>query len=96
MRLRYTPRALAELEAILKSIATVSPQGALAVRRRIKTIADILRERPHAGQRVGKTGMRRVVANPYPYLVFYRATDDEIIVVGVRHGARNPSSIPSQ
>jgi toxin ParE1/3/4 len=29
---------------------------------------------------------------PYPYLIFYEATDAEIIVHVVRHGARDPSA----
>jgi len=28
---------------------------------------------------------------PYPYLIFYEATDAEIIIHAVRHGAREPS-----
>jgi len=32
-----------------------------------------------------------MVAYPYPYLIFYRATETEIIIHGVRHSARRPS-----
>jgi toxin ParE1/3/4 len=38
--------------------------------------------------------LRRVVAHPYPYLIFYTASDDEVVVHGVRHAARRPSSMP--
>jgi hypothetical protein len=31
---------------------------------------------------------------PYPYVVFYEVKDDEVVVVGVRHGARDPGSMP--
>jgi hypothetical protein len=31
---------------------------------------------------------------PYPYLIFYHATEDEIIIQGVRHAAPKPSSMP--
>jgi plasmid stabilization system protein ParE len=34
------------------------------------------------------------VVVPYPYLVFYEVTDEEIIVHAVRHGARDPGSMP--
>ena len=30
----------------------------------------------------------------YPYLVFYGATDDEVIIYAVRHGARDLSDNP--
>jgi plasmid stabilization system protein ParE len=36
----------------------------------------------------------RIIASPYPYLIFYQATEDEIVIHGVRHGARRPSSMP--
>jgi toxin ParE1/3/4 len=35
-----------------------------------------------------------MIASPYPYLIFYQATDDEIVIHGVRHSARHPSSMP--
>jgi plasmid stabilization system protein ParE len=31
---------------------------------------------------------------PYPYLVFYQAREDEIIIHAVRHAARDPASMP--
>jgi toxin ParE1/3/4 len=31
---------------------------------------------------------------PYPYLIFYEATDGEIIIHAVRHAVRDPSSMP--
>jgi hypothetical protein len=33
---------------------------------------------------------------PYPYLVFYEVKDDEVVIVGVRHGARDPGSMPGE
>jgi hypothetical protein len=30
--------------------------------------------------------------SPHPYLIFYEATEDEIVIHGVRHGARRPST----
>jgi toxin ParE1/3/4 len=35
-----------------------------------------------------------MIVSPYPYLIFYQATEDEIVVHGVRHSARRPSSMP--
>jgi plasmid stabilization system protein ParE len=35
--------------------------------------------------------IRRIATTPYPYLIFYEATDAEIIIHAVRHGARDPS-----
>ena len=49
---------------------------------------------PRAGTRTDDPTIRRVVASPYPYLIFYEATEDEVIIHAVRHGARDPSDTP--
>jgi toxin ParE1/3/4 len=94
LRLRYTPRALAELDEVLTYIAERSPQGARNVRIRIDAIVTMLLQHPGAGQLTSKARLRRIGASPYPYLIFYQATEDEIVIHGVRHSARRPSSMP--
>jgi len=94
VKLRYTLRAAAELDEILTGIAEQSPQGARRVQTRIQVIINLLLQHPLAGQLTSKGRLRRMVVSPYPYLIFYRATEDEIVIHGVRHGARNPSSMP--
>lgn len=94
MRLRYTLQAAAELDEVLSYIATRSPQGARRVQSRIQVIIDLLLRHPHAGQLTNKGRLRRMVASPYPYLIFYQAMEDEIVIHGVRHSARRPSSMP--
>ncbi len=94
MRLRYTRRALADLEQLLADIALESPLGAKRVQARLQAIIDLLPTYPSIGQVTSRTGMRRLVASPYPYLVFYRADGDEVVIHAVRHGARDPRSFP--
>jgi toxin ParE1/3/4 len=94
VKLRYTLRGAAELDKVLAYIEERSPQGALHVQTRIQTIINLLLQHPHAGQLTSKGRLRRMVASPYPYLIFYRATEDEIVIHGVRHSARRPSSTP--
>ena len=94
MRLRYTREALADLDGVLDHIVELSPQGARRVQKRIQTIIDLLLRHPQIGQMTSRRGMRRMIASPYPYLIFYRATEDEIVIHGVRHSARRPSSMP--
>jgi toxin ParE1/3/4 len=52
---------------------------------------DLLLRHPLAGAVTDEPTIRRIATTPYPYLVFYEATDAEIIVHAVRHGAREPS-----
>jgi toxin ParE1/3/4 len=91
VRLRYTPRALVELDEVLAYIAARSPGGARRVQGRIQTAVSLLLRYPHSGQRTSLRSMRRIAATPYPYWVYYELTDDEVIILGVRHTARDPA-----
>jgi plasmid stabilization system protein ParE len=46
------------------------------------------------GPRTSKDRSRRLTVHPYPYSIFYQIRDDEIIIQGVRHSARDPASMP--
>jgi toxin ParE1/3/4 len=91
MRLRYTLPALADLVSILDYVADRSPQGAARIHTRIRAVADLLLRYPQAGAVTDDPTIRRMTTTPYPYLIFYEATDAEIIIHAVRHGARDPS-----
>ena len=93
-RLRYTLPALADLESILDTIAARSPQGARRVQARIQGVIDLLAQHPFIGTRTNDPAIRRMTTSPYPYLIFYGATDTELIVHAVRHAARDPAGMP--
>jgi toxin ParE1/3/4 len=92
--LRYSRPALADLSAILDYIAAHSPQGARRVQTRIQAVTDLLLLYPHIGRRTNDPSIRRMTTTPYPYVVFYEATESEIIIHAVRHAARDPSRMP--
>ena len=94
MKVRYTLPALADLASILDYIAAHSPQGSKRVQARIQAIVNLLSVHPHIGVRTADPVIRRLNTAPYPYLIFYEATDTEIIIHAVRHGARDPSGMP--
>jgi plasmid stabilization system protein ParE len=93
VKLRYTLPALADLSAILDYIAAHSPQGARRVLARIQALTDLLLH-PHIGRRTNHPAIRRMTTTPHPYLIFYEATETEIIIHAVRRAARNPSGMP--
>ncbi len=96
MTIRFTPEAAVELEDVLSYLTAHSPEGACNVGTRIQQVLSNLSEYPLTGMRTSLQPMRRVAVTPYPYLIFYLPGDDEIIVVGIRHAARDPSSMPDQ
>ncbi len=71
-----------------------SPQGGRSVQRRIKVIIDLLMTHPAIGTRTDDPTIRRMTASPYPYLIFYEATEAELIIHAVRHAARDPARMP--
>jgi plasmid stabilization system protein ParE len=94
VKVHYTLPALADLGSILDHIADHSPQGARRVQARIQTVIDLLSLHPRIGARTDDPTIRRLPTLPYPYLVFYEATEAEIIIHAVRHAARDPSEMP--
>ena len=94
MRLRYTKLALADIKELATYLEPRSPQGSRKVRQRIKTLIEQLPDNPLIGKPTEDPVIRRLIANPYPYLIFYEVTQAEIIIHAVRHGARDPSSMP--
>jgi len=89
--LRFTVSALIELHEVLAFIQHHSPTGANRVQSRIKAVTELLRLHPLAGQKTNRIPIRRIVATPYPYVVFYQHDDDGITIIGVRHAARRPA-----
>ena len=96
MKLRYSLRALRQIDDALGYLAQRSPSGAAKIAARITAILTLLQTQPHAGGRTRLPGVRRIVLAPYPYLIDYYVSEDEIVVLRFRHAARNPSSIPGR
>jgi len=70
---RYARRALAELDEVLSFVERQSPQGERSVKSRIEEVIALLSQYPHAGPLTNKGRLRRIVAYPYPYLIYYQA-----------------------
>lgn len=88
MKVRYPRRAFRQMNAILDYIEERSPRGAENVKSRLQTAIDRLADHPHSGQVTNAAGLRRIVVNPYPYVIFYQPTATEVVIHSVRHAAR--------
>ena len=91
MSLRYTPKALTELGEILAYIAERSPRGARKVQARILAMTVLLAGHPLSGQLTSVRGLRRIGTPPYPYVIFYEVSAEDVVIISVRHAARKPA-----
>ena len=94
MKLRYTKPALADLELILDYVSEKSPQGGEKIKARIKAVTELLGHFPKSGTLTSDGLLRRKIVLPYPYVIFYETVGDEVVIHAVRHGARDPGSMP--
>jgi len=94
VRIRYTLPALADLESIFDYVAAHSPQGARRIQSRIKSAIALLPLHPHMGAPTEDPTIRRLVASPYPYVIFYEPVEAEIVIHAIRHAARDPKGMP--
>ncbi|MBX3502187.1 MAG: type II toxin-antitoxin system RelE/ParE family toxin [Alphaproteobacteria bacterium] len=88
MIVRFTPAARDELRDILTYIEERNPVGARKVASRVRRALDLVVEFPQHGAPTDVPGIRRVLALPYPYVIFYEVLTNEIVVHRVRHVRR--------
>ena len=89
-RVVWSPRALADVEAISAFIATDSPAYARNVVRRIVTLAKTLSDFPRSGRKVpeyAEESIRELFA--YSYRVIYEVGTTEVTIAAVIHGKRD-------
>lgn len=91
MRVRYSRRALAQIEEIFAYIAKDNPRAAAAVIRRIETIALLIGQYPAMGRPTALADVRAMSVRPHPYVVFYKifAGQDEVRILRVRHTSQH-------
>jgi toxin ParE1/3/4 len=94
MRIRYTPRARGDLEAIFSYLDQRSPQGALSVKqtieRRIRQLGDL----PLIAPVTEEPEVRELTVLRYPYQVYYCIEGDEVRILHIRHASRQRPDIP--
>jgi toxin ParE1/3/4 len=90
MRLRFTLEALTHIDGIHFYIEGKSPIAAKRILARLFSETDRLEQFPAAGHPVIVPGTREWNVPGLPYIVVYKIDDgrDQLIVLGVFHGAR--------
>lgn len=90
MRVRYTPRARDDLQAIIEYLSNQSLQGARNVKRSLDATIKLIGNFPDSGRLAGEDGVRVLPLGRYPYLVYWIVEAGEAWIVHIRDGRRKP------
>lgn len=93
MRVRYLPRAFADLEAIHSYIAKHSPETAVHVTAAITKSISSLADFPEIGQAVDEENVRVLRSAHHTYNIFYSVKGEEVLILHIRHPARRPPGV---
>jgi toxin ParE1/3/4 len=88
VRVRYVPRARAQLRRIGRYIAQDSPTAAQQVVARITEAVDGLATFPTMGRPGRVIGTRELIVPGTPYVVAYRVRESAVEVLAVIHSAQ--------
>ena len=93
-KIRYRPRAVAQLDAIAGNLEEENPAAAKRVVQRIKRSIERLARLPYSSRRTEIEGIRVLAVVRYPYLVFYSVDEGarEVHILRIRHSSQNPES----
>jgi addiction module RelE/StbE family toxin len=86
----WTEEAISHLEAIVAYISAFNPQAAARLGERLIEVADSLAEYSERGRDAGDG--RREMTTVWPYILRYRVEGDAVIILRIRHGAREEES----
>jgi toxin ParE1/3/4 len=89
VKLRYTPRAHNDIAHIHEYIAHHNAGAAIAVVRQIRSTSRLLARHPALGRETDIPGVRVFPTARYPYLVYHRVREDEVVIIHVRDGRRD-------
>jgi toxin ParE1/3/4 len=90
MKLRFTPRATADLMEIADYIHEHNPAAARRVRAAIYDSLQNLILFPHVGRKQKVEGVRKFVTRKFAYLIYYTVDEvaAELVILNVKHPAR--------
>jgi toxin ParE1/3/4 len=90
MKVRYLPRAFADLEAIYSFVAKQDPNAALRITGAIRQSIGALAVFPEIGQVVEDSDVRLLRSSHQSYNIYYVLKAAEVHVLHIRHPARKP------
>ncbi|HEV7661340.1 MAG TPA: type II toxin-antitoxin system RelE/ParE family toxin [Allosphingosinicella sp.] len=91
MKIVWTDEAIEHLEAIVTYVSVYDPAAAERLGRRLIELADSLAEFPNRGRDAGDD--KREMTTVWPYILRYRVEADRVIILRLRHGARDEDAL---
>ena len=89
MKLRWDPRAVQDLRDIRRHITAASSATiANRVRRHLQKRVRLLPANPHMGVASSNGEIRILAPTRYPYRIYYSVQRNEVVVLHIRHTAR--------
>jgi plasmid stabilization system protein ParE len=89
VKLRFSPRARSDIDHIYEYIAEHNKRAARAVVSQIRSTSELLARHPGLGRQTDTPGVRVFPVARYPYLVYHRMHEDNVIIIHVRDGRRD-------
>ena len=93
MRVRYTPRARDDLEAIFHYLDQVSPSAARSIKHTLERRIGLLGDIPFMAPATSEIGVYELSIVRYPYKVYYRVENEEVRIVHIRHTSRRSPDV---
>ena len=90
MKVRYTRRAQADIDAIFAYLDARAPAAALSVKRTIEGRISLLAAFPRIAPETDVPGIYELTIIRYPYKVYYEISGDEVWIVHIRDARRRP------
>ena len=85
MRIRWTNKALDNLDAAVEFIAADNPRAAQKVARTIRESVQLLAEQPGIGRPGRVMGTRELVVSGLPFIIPYLEQDGSVIILRIMH-----------
>jgi plasmid stabilization system protein ParE len=96
VKVRYSANAKAELAAIFAYIARENPKAADAVVRRIESVVSRLAVFPGTSHPSDTPAVFVAPLVRYPYSIYFKVENDELIILHIHHTARQPPTLNDQ
>jgi toxin ParE1/3/4 len=88
MKVRYSRRALRQLDEIFAHIAADNRRAEASLATRVEAPVQLIARHPMIGRPTDLDSVRVFRAAPYPYLIFYCVESDSVTILRVRHTSR--------